>query len=176
MSAIVLIGFMGTGKTAVGKRLAERLGCEFVDLDAIIERLAGMTITEIFRRHGEPYFREMEKKVVAELRGRQDVVVAAGGGAVLDRDNVENLQKMGPLVHLMARPEVIARRISEQHHRPLMEVADRRGRIEQMLAVRLPFYAVADLDIDTSNLSVEEIVEKITGHLEEFETEESAHG
>ncbi len=171
MPAIILIGFMGTGKTAVGRRLSERLDREFIDLDAVIEQQEGMTIEKIFCRHGEPYFRALEKRAVAELSKRRNTVVAAGGGVVLDRENVRNLQKLGKLVHLTTRPEVIAERISGQHHRPLIEVEDRRRRIEEMMAVRLPFYAVADVDIDTSDLSVEEIAERIIDRLEE-----SSHG
>jgi len=167
MSSIVLIGFMGTGKTAVGRRLAERLDREFIDLDAIIERQEGIPIEKIFRRHGETYFRSLEKKAVAELSESRDMVVAAGGGAVLDRENVRNLQKLGKLVHLTARPGVIVERISGQHHRPLMEADDRRRRIEEMMAVRWPFYTVADLDVDTSDLSIREVVERIVNRLEE---------
>jgi shikimate kinase len=176
MSSIVLIGFMGTGKTAVGKKLAERLGLEFIDLDAVIEQRRGVTISEIFRRHGEPHFRRLEKEALAKVARRNDVVLAAGGGAVLDRENVEKLKKMGPVVHLMAGPGVIEERIAGQHHRPLMEVEDRRKQIENMLAVRLPFYAVADLDIDTSRLSVEEAAERIVTRLKESGMEECDHG
>jgi shikimate kinase len=104
------------------------------------------------------------------------VVLAAGGGAVLDRENVEKLKQMGPLVHLMARPEVIEKRIRGQRHRPLMEVDDRRKQIESMLAVRLPFYAVADMDIDTSDLSVDGVAERIVRRLGTFESKESGHG
>jgi len=110
------------------------------------------------------------------VSGRRDVILAAGGGAVLDRENVENLKKMGPLVHLMARPEAIEERISGQHHRPLMEVDDRLRKIESMLAVRLPFYAFADMDIDTSELSIEEVATRIICRLGTLESEESDHG
>jgi len=176
MPSIALIGFMGTGKTAVGRVLAERLGQEFIDLDAVIEEQEGISIAEIFRRHGEAHFRKLEQKAVAEVSQRRDVVLAAGGGAVLDRENVVNLKRMGPVVHLMAHPEMIVRRIAGQHHRPLMEVEDRRGRIENLLAVRLPFYAVADMDIDTSGLSVKKVVERIIGRLKESDTGEIDHG
>jgi shikimate kinase len=176
MSSIVLIGFMGSGKTAVGRKLAERLGREFIDLDAVIERQAGITISEIFCRYGEPYFRKLEKEAVASVSSHRDVVLAAGGGAVLDQDNVGRLKSMGPVVHLMARPEVIARRIREYHHRPLLEVDNRRSRIEDLLDVRLPFYAVADMDIDTSDLAVEEVTERILDRWKNFETEEPDHG
>ena len=176
MSSIVLIGFMGTGKTAVGRKLAERLGREFIDLDALIEGQQEMTIAEIFRRHGEERFRRLERGAVAGVATRRNVILAAGGGAVLDRENVRYLKQMGPLVHLMARPEVIERRISGQRHRPLMEVDDRRKKIESMLAVRLPFYAVADMDIDTSDLSIEAVAGRIVRRLGAFESEESGHG
>ena len=176
MSSIVLIGFMATGKTVVGQRLAERLEREFIDLDAVIERQEKTTISEIFRRHGEPYFRRREREAVAGVCDRRDVILAAGGGAVLDRENIRRMKGMGLVAHLMARPEVIERRISGRHERPLMEVDDRRSRIEELLAVRLPFYAVADMDIDTSDLTVEEVTERIIGRLKESETEEPDHG
>lgn len=167
MRGIVLVGFMGTGKTVVGKMLAERLHMEFVDLDALIEERLGMSIRDIFDGFGESYFRRVEKEVVSESSKKDGLVVAAGGGAVLDSENVTNLKNMGRIIHLSARPDVILDRTKDAEDRPLLETADRRKRIAVLLAKRAPFYGRADYEIDTSDLGVEDVVEKIVSYLKE---------
>ena len=167
MRSVVLVGFMGVGKTAVGKMLAQRLDVKFIDLDTLIEERLGMTISEMFDRFGEPYFRGVEKEAIVDLPKGEDSIVAAGGGAVLDRENVVNLRQIGPLIHLSARPEVIAERIKGQYHRPLFEAAQREEQVKRLLEERRPYYAQADYEIDTSDLTVAEVAERIESYLQE---------
>ncbi len=119
MKNLVLIGFMGTGKSAVGRRVARRLGCPFIDVDACIEAREGRTITELFRTRGEPHFREVESTVIAEASVQHGAVIATGGGAVLRPQNVERLKTHGVLVCLHADPATIARRVSRRKTRRL---------------------------------------------------------
>jgi shikimate kinase len=169
MKGIILIGFMGTGKTVVGRRLAERLGLNFIDTDGLIEDTLGMSIERIFEQHGEPYFRKIEKEVVASISRDHGLVVATGGGVVLDGENVANLKRMGTIIHLSAGPDVILERTRSQGHRPLLQTEDAKRRIENLLDQRAPLYAVADLEIDTSELGFEDIVERILRYLQESE-------
>ena len=168
MSSVVLVGFMGTGKTTVGKMLARRLDKSFVDIDSLIEEKLGMTISQIFDRYGEPYFRKIEKEMIGDISKRNNLVVAAGGGAVLDDAKVANLKMMGRLIHLSAEPEVILKRTGNEHHRPLLETDDRGEEIVRLLEQRRPYYATADDEIDTSDLEVGDIVERIITCLREL--------
>lgn len=167
MSSIVLVGFMGVGKTVVGKMLAEELKMKFVDLDELIEEKRGMSIGEIFEQFGEYSFRKVEREIVSEISKGNNLVVAAGGGAVLDSQNVRNLRNMGTMIHLSARPDVILKRTGNEYHRPLLECGDRAKRIQRLLEERRPFYARADCEIDTSDLRIEDVVERIINCLRE---------
>lgn len=162
---IVLTGFMGTGKSVVGRRLAERLALPFLDLDDAIEQAAGMTIPEIFAREAESGFRQRERDCIARMATRTDCVIAAGGGAVLDPENVRILKAGATLVCLVAEPAVIAERLGSDTSRPLMVGPDRLTRIRDLLDQRAPAYAQADLAIETSGLAVEEVVDRIMRHL-----------
>lgn len=162
---IVLTGFMGTGKSAVGCRLAERLALPFIDLDAAIETAASMTIPEIFASEGEPGFRRRERELIASLTNRGSCVIATGGGAVLDPENVRNLRTGAVLVCLAAEPAVILRRLGTDTYRPLLHTPDRLATIHELLEQRSPAYAQADLSIDTSEAGIEEIVDRIVCHL-----------
>ena len=161
---IVLTGFMGTGKSAVGCRLAERLGLRFIDLDHAIEHAAGMTIPEIFASEGESGFRRRERELIGSLETRQDCVIATGGGAVLDHENVRNLKRGAVIVCLWAEPPVIIERIGADSQRPLLQAPNRLTRIQELLAQRAAAYAEADLSVETSNSDVEEIVDRIVQH------------
>lgn len=162
MKNIVLVGFMGTGKSAVGKRLSERLGRPFVDLDERIEREAGRPIREIFAAEGEPAFRKREAEAVRRAAALEGHVIAAGGGVMTDEENVRRLKKNGLLVCLTARAEVILRRTSASRFmRPLLTGPDPAGRIEQLLTLRAASYAKADLTVDTSDRSVDEVVDEV---------------
>lgn len=158
---IVLIGFMGTGKSVVGKRIARQLNMEFVSTDNVIEEREERPIAKIFEESGEPYFRNVEKEVIKEISALNNVVIAAGGGAVLNEKNILNLRKNGILICLNARPEVIYERTKAHRHRPLLNVDNPVEKIKGLLNSRAPFYKKADYQIDTSDKSVEEIVKMI---------------
>ncbi|MCC6763181.1 MAG: shikimate kinase [Deltaproteobacteria bacterium] len=159
--AVVLMGFMGTGKSEVGRRLAQRLGRSFVDTDQSIEERAGKRIAAIFADEGEAAFRRLEREAVADAVGRGGAVIAVGGGAVIDPDNVRRLRDAGVLVHLTARPEIILRRVGAGVNRPLLR-GDPRTAVTRLLAERGPVYAAAaDVTIDTSERSAEQVVEEI---------------
>ncbi len=162
-SSIALIGFMGTGKTAAGKALAEKLGKKFVELDALIERKAGRTIPEIFRQDGEIAFRELEIAVTKEIAGKKNLVIACGGGIVLNKINIDRLKQECVIVYLTASPSVILKRVSkDDRERPLLNAGDKKRKIKELLAFRQPFYErAADITVDTSNLDVKAVVEQI---------------
>ena len=161
MRNIVLFGFMGTGKTVAGKEVARRLGMKFVDMDDVIEEKEGCTISEIFAERGEECFREVESEVAHSLSQREGLVIATGGGVVLDRGNVDALQLSGTGICLTASPEVIYERVKGERHRPLLMTDDPLRSIRSLLAYRAPFYARAKYRIDTSALTVESVVERI---------------
>jgi len=163
---IYLVGFMGTGKSAVGRELAERLKWHFVDLDKLIELREKRRISDIFAREGEAYFRRLEKGVLKETAGQNKFVVACGGGIVIDEDNIKIMKETGEIICLTASVDVILQRTAQYTHRPLLNVPDPKQRIKELLDLRAPFYARADYSIDTSRLSVKEVVEQITKYLE----------
>lgn len=165
MRNIVLIGFMGTGKTVVGKMLAERLGMEFLELDEIIEEKEGFSIKEIFEKKGEPYFRKIEKNVVKEAANKKGIVISAGGGAIVDDENFMTLKKNGMLICLEASPDSILKRTKGLTCRPLLNVADPMKKIQELLKKREPYYKKADLCVNTDNLTIEEIVVEIIRQL-----------
>jgi len=161
MNNIYLVGFMGTGKTAVGRELARKKKCCFVDLDDLIELKEGRTISDIFARKGEPYFRKTEKAVLKQVAREDGFMVACGGGIVIDRDNIAIMKKSGRIICLGATPQVILKRTRTFTHRPLLNVIDPKKRIDLMLKLRAPFYALADKTVNTSKLTIKEVVNKI---------------
>lgn len=163
---LILIGFMGTGKTSLGKLLANRLGRGFVDLDQKIERDAGMTIPKIFELHGEKYFRELEKKAVREVSERKNLVIATGGGTVKDAENVRLLKNSGVIICLTTEPEEIFRRTERRGERPLLDGGgeERIETIKKLLAEREIFYSQADYTIDTTDWSPLQIMNDICDH------------
>jgi shikimate kinase len=169
-NSIALIGFMGTGKTAVGKLLAHRLGIEFIELDVLIEKKAGKSIPEIFRESGETGFRELEIEVTREAALKENVVIACGGGVVLNRINVDRLRTNCLIVCLTAAPLVILKRTSgDANRRPLLAVDDRMAQIKELLRFRRPFYErAADITINTSRLNIEGVVERISNAIKEL--------
>jgi shikimate kinase len=160
---IILTGFMGTGKTAVGKRLAKRLGWRFVDVDQLIEAAAGMPVRRIFSERGEGVFRRMERRVIGRIVHGHDQVIATGGGAVLDLQNRSRLRACGPLICLTAKPRAIIERLGRKlSDRPLLRGHARPlERIRALLQQRARTYAQADLLIDTTPLSIDEVAERI---------------
>jgi shikimate kinase len=166
MKNVVLTGFMAAGKNAVGRQLAQELSLEFVDTDNIIEKKEGITITHIFKKSGEEHFRKLEKKVIRKVAQGRNQVISTGGGVVLDQENISNLKKNGVIICLWASPEAIRDRTKKETHRPLLQGVNREKRIRELLDYRKPFYEKsADYIIDTSHLTVEEIVEKILKYL-----------
>src|SRR5262249_8965032 len=147
-SVISLTGFMGTGKTSVGKRVAERLGWQFVDTDVIIEKREGRSVAEIFASDGEGYFRARERAAVTEAPPLRNAAIATGGGAIVDEENFTVLRDAGVLICLVATPEAILAR-TRGAQRPLLESDDRAARIRELLAVRANAYARAPHSIDT---------------------------
>jgi len=163
---IVLTGFMGTGKTSVGKEVSRRLGYQFIDTDDLIEEHEGMPISLIFKEKGEDYFRAIEKNVVAQVSRKKKVVISTGGGVIKNKENVENLRKDGIIIWLKADPEIILRRIMlEGGKRPLLDVAEPLKEIKRLLMERERLYMQADVSINTNYISpgetAEEIIEKL---------------
>jgi len=158
---IILTGFMGVGKTSIGTRLARDLGYTFVDTDELIETDQKTTITEIFAQKGEPYFRDVEARIIRTVLENGNQVVSTGGGAVIRDENRKVFKEAGLVVCLTARPEVIYERIKHETHRPLLKVTDPMTRIRDLLESRATFYNQADLIIDTSEKSVDEAVREI---------------
>jgi len=158
---IILTGFMGTGKSAVGKKLAARLGRKFIDTDALIEQEAGMPIARLFSEKGEPYFRELEQQVIARVCLENSAVIATGGGAIIREVNAQRLKASGVVICLTAAPEVILARVQGDTTRPLLLADDPLKKIHTLLAVRAEGYAKAHVTIDTSRLSVDEVVEAV---------------
>lgn len=167
---ITLIGYRGTGKSCVARRLAERLGLAAIDADEVIEQRAGRTIREIFAKQGEPGFRALERSVMAELLQRDAIVIAAGGGAVLNGDTRRDMQAAGPVIWLQASPATIAARLAEdattRDRRPALTAADPLQEIVTLLAVREPLYReTASVAVVTDGRPVDSIVEEIATRL-----------
>ena len=161
MSNIVLVGFMGTGKTAVAKLLAQKTGMVYVSTDDLIEGKEKTTISNIFSEKGEEYFREIEKEVILQVSEADNQVIDAGGGVVINSDNMAELRRKGVIVCLWASVKIIYERTKKHSHRPLLNVEDPVSKIEELLDKRRQFYEKADYHIETSNLSLEETVEAV---------------
>lgn len=157
MDNIILIGFMGTGKSTVGRLLAEKLGMRFVDMDQLIEERERRSISEIFAVDGEQHFRALESDLVRELALESGLVIATGGGVVLDPRNIETFERCGLVVCLNASPETILARVESDNCRPLLEHGDKLARIESMLDSRASHYAQVEHQIDTDGLKPESI-------------------
>ena len=165
---VVLIGFMGTGKSSTGRALASRLGCAFVDLDQKIEQECGMRIPEIFETHGEDFFRAKEAEAVKEAAGRRGIVISTGGGTVKNPQNMEILRQHGIVISLVARSEVILSRTRRKGKRPVldrMDQGDRKQAIEKLMEERRALYEKADYVVDTSEWSPFQVVEDICRYL-----------
>ena len=158
---LILVGFMGTGKTEVGKAVSERMGRTFIDIDDHIVQTIGMTINEIFKQHGEETFREIESDMIRKFSKLSGLVISTGGGSLLRSQNVHNLKQTGVLVCLTASPEEIARRVADERHRPLLNVPDRIGAVREMLERRSTSYEVSDVTVDTDGKSVNAAVQEV---------------
>lgn len=170
-SSIALIGFMGVGKTAVAQVLAMRLCKTFVELDGLIELKAGKSIPEIFQEDGEVAFRELEIEAVKEIAGNKNLVIACGGGVVLNKINIDRLKQEAVIVWLTASPGVIMKRTSQDGEgRPVLWGIRTVSDIQSLLSFRKPFYErAADIKIDASRLGVDAVAEQIIVKLREYE-------
>jgi len=164
MRNIVLVGFMGTGKSTVGKRLAQSLAWDFVDTDCVIGEVTSLSITEIFRLHGETRFRSEERIVVSRLSQQDQIVIATGGGTVLNPLNREALALNGIVIGLHASLEAILSRIGQKNDRPLLKGS--KEEIEKLWLERQECYAQSDYMVDTSLKTIDEVVNEILTWLE----------
>jgi shikimate kinase len=167
--SIVLVGMMGVGKSSIGRRLAARLGVPFVDADAEIEKAAGMSIADIFARHGEADFRSGEARVIARLLDGGPQVLATGGGAVMNADTRAAIKAKGVSIWLSAEFEVLMRRINKRKNdRPLLQTADPAATLRELLVAREPVYAQADLTVQSREVPHDAIVSEIMTALAAF--------
>jgi len=158
---LALIGFMGTGKTSVGRLAAEHLHFEFLDTDELIQSRTGRTIADIFANDGEPAFRALEHELVCELTGRNNTLISTGGGLPANPKNLESLKQHALVVCLWATPEKIWERVRHQGHRPLLNDPDPRKKITDLLAVREPSYKQADVLVNTDLRSLREVAHQV---------------
>jgi shikimate kinase len=156
---------MGTGKSAVGKILAEKLSYTLIDLDSLIEKEQKMSITEIFSKYGEAAFRDIEAELISRLSDLEKVVISTGGGAVLRKSNIENLRKNGVIICLTAKAETIISRVENSDERPLLKVDNPLQKIRELLIIREPYYKNADISIQTDGKNPEEIAAEILENL-----------
>ena len=162
MKNLILVGFMGSGKTTAGTLAAQRLGMTFVDMDDIIEQRHGQTVSEIFEKKGEAFFRRHERELVRELAARQDHVIATGGGVVLDPNNLRDFGRTGVVICCWVDAGVAYERTKHATHRPLLgSDTDRLARLEALLHQREPLYKAIPNRINTSAMSVEQQADEI---------------
>jgi shikimate kinase len=167
--SIVLVGMMGVGKSSIGRRLAARLGVPFVDADAEIEKAAGMSIADIFARHGEADFRSGEARVIARLLDGGPQVLATGGGAVMNADTRAAIKAKGVSIWLSAEFDVLMRRINKRKNdRPMLQTADPAATLRELLVAREPVYALADLTVQSREVPHDAIVAEIMTALAAF--------
>ncbi len=152
---------MGTGKSAVGRRVAAQLGRRFFDTDTLIEKDAKTSIANIFAQQGEAHFRALERVAIERVCRKKEVVIATGGGAIVNEENATRLKENGIVICLTATPEVILSRVRGNVDRPLLQGDDPLGKIRSLLALRAEAYAKADAIIDTSELAVDRVVEAV---------------
>jgi shikimate kinase len=169
---LALIGFMGTGKSSVGRLAAQTLHFTFMDTDQVIEAWAGKTITDIFQQEGESAFREWERRVVEDLTHRKKTVIATGGGLPANEANLASLKTHSLLVCLWASPETIFERVRAHAHRPLLNDADPLAKIRDLLAVREPYYRQADVLVNTERRNLREVAAQV---MHQFHLAQAAH-
>ena len=157
---------MGTGKSSVGRLLAEQLRFTYVDTDDLIVAATGKTITDIFADQGEAAFRDLETKVIADLKARRDSVISTGGGVPVNADNLASLKSHSLVVCLWSSPEKILENVRGQTHRPLVNVPDPLSKIRELLAAREPFYRQADVLVNTEWRSTREVAQQVAHHFQ----------
>ena len=159
--SIVLVGLPGCGKSAIGRRLAPRLGLPFVDADEEIEQAAGKPISEIFADHGEAYFRDGERRVIARLLASGPQVLATGGGALMNQETRDNVRRAGISVWVKADLPVLVRRVSKRGNRPLFQGRDPDVVMKELMEARYPIYATADIAVQSRDIPHDVIVAEI---------------
>ena len=162
---LVMVGMMGCGKTAVGRRLSNVLDLAFVDADDEIEKAADMSISEIFTSLGEQHFRDGERRVIARLLAEGPRVLATGGGAFMNAETRERIKATGISIWLRADLAVLMRRVARRDNRPLLKTPDPEGRMRELIAARYPFYALADITIDSREVAHDLVVGEILAKL-----------
>jgi shikimate kinase len=163
--SIVMVGVMGCGKTAIGRRLGAALDLPFIDADDEIEQAAGKTISEIFADHGESYFRDGERKVIARLLHQGPQVLATGGGAFMNAETRNNIRQAGISVWLRAELAVLMKRVLRRDNRPLLKTADPEAKMRELIQQRYPVYAEADVIIESRDVAHDVIVDEILDRL-----------
>jgi len=163
---IIITGFMGTGKSVVAQQLACKLKMEFIDMDRIIEERQGTSIADIFAGYGEKYFRVQENKLVKELSQKENMVIATGGGTLLSSDNVRMLDQAGEIVCLYTDSHTIYNRVKRKNNRPLLKGKNLLSEINRLLEERKKIYDNIKWKIDTTNLNIQEVTDKIIALLE----------
>jgi shikimate kinase len=163
---LVLVGLMGAGKSTVGRRLAKKIGWRFVDSDDEIEAAAGCSISDMFAMHGEPIFRDLEKRVIARLLKEEKIVLATGGGGWMQPEIRAMIKAQATSLWLRAELDVLLDRVSKRGHRPLLQQGDKHTILEKLMAERYPVYAEADVIVDSGHGSHEKVVEAVVKTLE----------
>jgi shikimate kinase len=172
-SNIYLIGFMGTGKTVVGKKLAQTMKRNFIDIDSEIEKKLRCSISEIFDKYGEKEFRKKESALLGDITSKSDLVVSTGGGIILNYENMDKMKESGLVITLIARLEIIYERLKDDNRRPLLANIDDNEKLEeikQLIFMRAGLYIKGDYIIDTSDINTENAVEKIIEFYNEWQT------
>jgi shikimate kinase len=175
--SVVLVGLMGAGKSTVGRRLGMRLDLAFRDADAEIEAAAGMSVTDIFAIHGEPYFREGEARVIGRLLQEGPIVLATGGGAFMNAETRARIAGAGVSIWLKADFDVLMRRVRKRSNRPLLRNTDPEARMRELIELRYPVYALADLTVQSREVPHDRVVEDAVNSLDAYlalETERRA--
>jgi shikimate kinase len=173
---LVLIGFMGAGKSTIGRLASERLRFQFIDTDEWIERHTGRSIPDIFQKDGEAAFRLLEREVCHQLETLSDLVISTGGGLPTNPENMASLRKHALIIYLWASPEKIYERVRHSTHRPLLKTPDPMARIRQLLEARDPFYKQADVLVNTEQRSASEVLQQVVSHFRQGRSETSPSG
>lgn len=163
MRNIILVGFMGSGKTTIAIELSHRLKMSYVSTDDLIEKKEKATINEIFTKKGEDFFRNVESEVIKQACAMDNVIIDTGGGVVLKEENWANMKEGGIIICLTADEETIMARTKKYKHRPLLNVEDPKQKIRSLMLRRTPFYAKADYCVDTGKMTVNQVVDEIVG-------------
>jgi len=165
---LVLVGLMGAGKSCVGRRLAARLGLEFLDADTEIEKAAGQTVSEIFTNYGEPAFRELERKVMQRLMSGEPCILAAGGGAFMDPDTRTLVAEKGLSLWLRADLDLLLKRVAGRDHRPLLKTGDPREILGRLIDQRYPIYSQANIVVDSADQPADLTVDAVEAALNDY--------